>query len=76
MKSKSLNCNSRQPFLEIIVNIINYNAAYLDTKILVEMINYGCSICCSMKDTKTVLQCLHVLDAAICRTVNLESYWT
>lgn len=30
--------NLRQPFLEIIVNIIIYNAAYLDTRILVEMI--------------------------------------
>lgn len=30
--------NLTQPFLEIIVNIIIYNAAYLDTKILIEMI--------------------------------------
>lgn len=32
------NANLRQPFLEIIYNIIIYNAAYLDTRILIEMI--------------------------------------
>jgi tuberous sclerosis 2 len=53
-------------FLEIVVNLIKYNATYMDKEIIVGFIFNCCYVSCSCEDNSTVLQCLAVLDAVIC----------
>lgn len=79
-----------EQFLEIVVNVIKFNAAHLDKNIIVGIVQNVCYLSC-MDDTRIVLLCLQVLDAtlcytvfpaenlnqcvfALCRTVNREAY--
>lgn len=58
-----------ESYLEILVNIIKFNAAYLEKPVVVGIVQHACYLSSYMDDTNTVLQCLQVLDAAVCYTV-------
>lgn len=55
-------------YLEIIVNLIKFNTAHVND-VLVGIVQNACQLSCYIDDTSTVLQCLSVLDSAICYAV-------
>ncbi|XP_058457517.1 tuberin isoform X2 [Malaya genurostris] len=57
------------PLLDLIVNLVKYNAASLDKIFLVGIINYIFDITCKIDDTPTILLCLSVLDCFICYAI-------
>ncbi|XP_063696439.1 tuberin [Culicoides brevitarsis] len=52
-------------FLEMLINIIRYNTAYLDKEIIIGILNNACTLSCTVDDNATVLHCLSVLDTVI-----------
>lgn len=58
-------------YLELIVNIIKFNTAYIDREIIVGIVNRVCTEICIqfMNDRNTFLQCLFVIETVICYTV-------
>ena len=60
--------NLTASYLEIVVNIMKYNTAYMDREIIVGIVQNVCNLS-SCNDTATVLQCLNVIDVIICYTV-------
>lgn len=59
------------PYLELIVNIIKFNTAYIDREVIVGIVQRVCSEVCLqfMNDRDTFLQCLYVIETVICYTV-------
>ncbi|XP_059607432.1 tuberin [Phlebotomus argentipes] len=51
-----------ETYLDILINIIKYNAAYLDNEVTVGIVKQSCFISCCLEDDRTVLQCLTVLE--------------
>ncbi|XP_058066096.1 tuberin [Anopheles bellator] len=58
-----------EPLLELIVNLIKYNAASLEPKFLVGVVSYIFDMTCNRQETTTVLLCLSVLDCFICYAI-------
>lgn len=57
------------PLLDLIVNLVKYNAASLEKNFLVGIVNYIFDITCKVEDTPTILLCLSVLDCFICYAI-------
>ncbi|XP_058838559.1 tuberin isoform X2 [Topomyia yanbarensis] len=57
------------PLLDLIVNLVKYNAASLEKNFLVGIVNYIFDITCKVDDTQTILLCLSVLDCFICYAI-------
>ncbi|XP_053679837.1 tuberin [Anopheles nili] len=57
------------PLLELIVNLIKYNAASLEPKFLVGVVSYIFDMTCNKQETATILLCLSVLDCFICYAI-------
>uniref|UniRef100_A0A182PJM1 Rap-GAP domain-containing protein n=1 Tax=Anopheles epiroticus TaxID=199890 RepID=A0A182PJM1_9DIPT len=55
--------------LELIVNLIKYNAACLEPKFLVGVVSYIFDMTCNKQETNTILLCLSVLDCFICYAI-------
>uniref|UniRef100_A0A182YAZ3 Uncharacterized protein n=1 Tax=Anopheles stephensi TaxID=30069 RepID=A0A182YAZ3_ANOST len=55
--------------LELIVNLIKYNAASLEPKFLVGVVSYIFDMTCNKQETSTILLCLSVLDCFICYAI-------
>nr|XP_019531804.2 tuberin isoform X2 [Aedes albopictus] len=55
--------------LDLIVNLVKYNAASLEKNFLVGIVNYIFDITCKVEDTQTILLCLTVLDCFICYAI-------
>lgn len=58
-------------FLELVVNIIKFNTAYIDREIVIGIVNRLCNDVCLqfMHERDTFLQCLYVIETVICYTV-------
>lgn len=58
-------------YLELIVNIIKFNTAYIDRDIVIGIVNRVCNDVCLtfINDRDTFLQCLYVIETVICYTV-------
>lgn len=59
------------PYLELIVNIIKFNTAYIDRDIVIGIVQRVCNEVCLhfINDRDTFLQCLYVIETVICYTV-------
>ncbi|XP_053685229.1 tuberin isoform X2 [Sabethes cyaneus] len=57
------------PLLDLIVNLVKYNAASLEKNFLVGVVNYIFDITCKVEETQTILLCLSVLDCFICYAI-------
>ncbi|XP_055692341.1 tuberin isoform X2 [Lutzomyia longipalpis] len=57
-----LDAQLMETYLEILINIIKYNAAYLDKEVTIGIVRQTCFLSCTLEDTATVLQCLTVLE--------------
>ncbi|XP_065085709.1 tuberin isoform X2 [Ochlerotatus camptorhynchus] len=55
--------------LDLIVNLVKYNAASLEKNFLVGIVNYIFDITCKVEETQTILLCLSVLDCFICYAI-------
>lgn len=57
--------------MELIVNIIKFNTAYIDREIIVGIVQRVCNDVCIqfVNDNETFLQCLFVIETVICYTV-------
>lgn len=55
--------------LDLIINLVKYNAASLEKNFLVGIVNYIFDITCKVEDTQTILLCLSVLDCFICYAI-------
>lgn len=53
-------------FLNMIVNVIKYNAAYIDQEIVSGLVQNICLLCCNSPVQQVVLACLQVLDTIVC----------
>ncbi|XP_076345380.1 TSC complex subunit tuberin isoform X3 [Tachypleus tridentatus] len=53
-------------FLPMLVNVIKFNAAYLDQDIISGLVQHSCTLCCRTNSEEVVQLCLDVLDAVIC----------
>ncbi|XP_054271198.1 tuberin isoform X2 [Macrosteles quadrilineatus] len=53
-------------FLHMLVNLIKYNAAYIDEDVLHGFVHNICMLAMKCGDTQTVLGCLQVLDTVVC----------
>ncbi|XP_055383497.1 tuberin [Condylostylus longicornis] len=58
-----------EPYLEVLENIVKFNAAHLDNEIIVGIVNHVCNLSCNTEVDEIGLQCLKVLDAVICYTI-------
>lgn len=58
-------------YLELIVNIIKFNTAYIDREIVIGIVHRVCNDLCIqfMNDRETFLQCLYVIETVISYTV-------
>lgn len=58
-------------YLELFVNIIRFNTAYIDREIVIAVVHRVCNDVCIqfMNDRDTFLQCLYVIETVICYTV-------
>nr|CAD7441252.1 unnamed protein product [Timema bartmani] len=61
-----------QQFLAVWVNVIKFNAAYVDEEVIKELVQNTCFLCCWSNSQPVVLTCLQVLDTVVCYT-NLPS---
>lgn len=59
------------PYLELLVNIIKFNTAYIDREIIVGIVQRVCNEVCFrfLDDRDTFLQCLYVIETVISYTV-------
>ncbi|XP_073996859.1 TSC complex subunit tuberin isoform X2 [Rhodnius prolixus] len=57
-----------QDYLDVLINIIKYNASYLDEDIIGGIVQSTCVLCCQSKDEQVVISCLQVLDTIVCYT--------
>ncbi|XP_075230715.1 TSC complex subunit tuberin isoform X2 [Lycorma delicatula] len=52
--------------LAVMVNVIKYNAAYIDEEIIHGLVQNACFLCCHSPSEQVVLGCLNLLDTVIC----------
>ncbi|KAG5679833.1 hypothetical protein PVAND_009371 [Polypedilum vanderplanki] len=58
-------------YLDLFVNIIKYNTAYIDREIIIKVVQRVCNDICFqfLDDRETFLQCLNVIETVICYSV-------
>jgi len=58
-------------YLELVVNIIKFNTAYMDRDVIVGIVQRVCNDVCFklINDRETFLQCLYIIETVICYTV-------
>lgn len=58
-------------YLELVVNIIKFNTAYIDREVVIGLVQRVCNDVCLQltNDRETFLQCLYVIETVICYTV-------
>nr|AAD48498.1 gigas protein [Drosophila melanogaster] len=61
--------NLLTPYLDILVNLIKFNAAHLDKDILVGIVQNACDLSCSVTVNEIGLQCLTILEMVIGYTI-------
>ncbi|XP_026278513.1 tuberin isoform X1 [Frankliniella occidentalis] len=61
-----------EEFLTLLVNVVKYNAAYMDDDVIMQLVQNVCYLCCWVKDKNVVMGCLQVLDTVV-RYSNLPS---
>ncbi|PSN43169.1 hypothetical protein C0J52_09893 [Blattella germanica] len=59
-------------FLSMLVNVIKFNAAYVDEDVISGFVENTCFLCCWSNSVEVVLTCLQVLDTVVCYS-NLPS---
>ncbi|EDW70416.2 tuberin [Drosophila virilis] len=57
------------PFLDMMINLIKFNAAHLDKDILVGIVQNACDLSCTVANDDIGLQCLTVLEMVIGYTI-------
>ncbi|XP_068142782.1 tuberin [Drosophila tropicalis] len=57
------------PYLDMLVNLIKFNAAHLDKDILVGIVQNACDLSCTVTDDDIGLQCLTILEMVIGYTI-------
>ncbi|XP_017134841.1 tuberin [Drosophila miranda] len=57
------------PYLDMLVNLIKFNAAHLDKDILVGIVQNACELSCTLTDVDIGLQCLNILEMVIGYTI-------
>ncbi|XP_030373019.1 tuberin [Scaptodrosophila lebanonensis] len=57
------------PYLDMLVNLIKFNAAHLDKEILVGIVQNACELSCTVTDDEIGLQCLTILEMVIGYTI-------
>ncbi|KAJ9583770.1 hypothetical protein L9F63_021894, partial [Diploptera punctata] len=53
-------------FLSMFVNVIKFNAAYIDEDVIAGVVQNTCFLCCWSNSEQVVLTCLQVLDTVVC----------
>lgn len=53
-------------FLSMLVNVIKFNAAYVDEDVISGLVQNTCFLCCWSNSEEVVLTCLQVLDTVVC----------
>lgn len=53
-------------FLSMLVNVIKFNAAYIDEDVISGLVQNTCFLCCWSNSEEVVLTCLQVLDSVVC----------
>ncbi|KAH8305598.1 hypothetical protein KR059_003548 [Drosophila kikkawai] len=61
--------NLLSPYLDMLVNLIKFNAAHLDKDILVGIVQNACELSCSVTVDEIGLQCLTILEMVIGYTI-------
>ncbi|KAG8222545.1 hypothetical protein J437_LFUL004581 [Ladona fulva] len=56
-------------FLLVLVNLIKYNAAYVDEDVIIGFVENTCLLCLRTNSKEVVLSCLQVLDAVVCYSI-------
>ncbi|KAK9888340.1 hypothetical protein WA026_000595 [Henosepilachna vigintioctopunctata] len=57
--------NKMAEYLDLILNIIKFNAVCLESSVLTELVQLICILCCSSSDDAIVNYCLQILDSFI-----------
>ncbi|XP_055905756.1 tuberin [Eupeodes corollae] len=56
-------------YLDMLVNLIKFNAAHLDNEIVVGIVQNACQLSCTVSDDAIGLQCLNILELVLCYTI-------
>ncbi|KAL1116001.1 hypothetical protein AAG570_005496 [Ranatra chinensis] len=63
-----IDAGREQDFLQILINVIKYNTAYVDEELVASFVQSTCVLCCQSCNEEVVLTCLQVLDTVVCYT--------
>ncbi|XP_059218491.1 tuberin [Stomoxys calcitrans] len=61
--------NLLRPYLEMLGNLIKFNAAHLDNDIIIGIVQNACNLSCTVSDEDIGLQCLIILEMVIGYTI-------
>ncbi|XP_073839436.1 TSC complex subunit tuberin [Musca autumnalis] len=61
--------NLLRPYLEMLGNLIKFNAAHLDNDIIIGIVQNACNLSCSVSDEDIGLQCLNILEMVMGYTI-------
>uniref|UniRef100_A0A1A9WRI4 Rap-GAP domain-containing protein n=1 Tax=Glossina brevipalpis TaxID=37001 RepID=A0A1A9WRI4_9MUSC len=64
-----LEANLLRPYLDMLVNLIKFNAAHLDNDIIVGIVQNACNLSCIIADDDIGLQCLTILEMVMSYTI-------
>lgn len=67
-----VSASKTEEFLGLLVNVVKYNAAYMDDNVIMLLVQHVCFLCCWVSSRNVVLGCLQVLDTVV-RYSNLPS---
>ncbi|KAI8123354.1 Tuberin [Lucilia cuprina] len=57
------------PYLNMLVNLIKFNAAHLDNEIIIGIVTNACNLSCSVSDEVIGIQCLSILEMVMSYTI-------
>ncbi|XP_075164593.1 TSC complex subunit tuberin isoform X2 [Haematobia irritans] len=63
------NFNLLRPYLEMLGNLIKFNAAHLDNDIIIGIVQNACNLSCTVSDEDIGLQCLTILEMVMGYTI-------
>ncbi|XP_037940239.1 tuberin [Teleopsis dalmanni] len=61
--------NLLRPYLEMLVNLIKFNAAHLDNDIVIGIVQNACHLSCTVEGNEIGLQCLTILELVMGYTI-------
>ncbi|GAB0090874.1 Tuberin [Sergentomyia squamirostris] len=64
-----INAELMETYLNILINMIKYNAAYLDKEVTAEFVRQSAYLSVHLDDNRTVLQCLTVMETIMSYTI-------